>query len=1319
MEGKIFYTLLTVTLILVNGCMEPGETTTTNPGTSTTTTFYITDNETEAKHYAVRLWFGGYAPSDDYLDSIAERYDYGMISPNPELINALLSRNPDMKLLLYTDPVFTQPSINYPEDYYAHSSQSTNYNNRVINERYGTYLMDISSRGWRNEVAESAKEDVNNYGYYGVMADDCGPDITGRVDFLPDNYDALVWRTEVRDMLSVINDRLDCLLVFNGIYNDPDYSGRDLLEVTDGGAREGFVFHLGSGEFLPEKHWRILLNWIIEDTEKECHIACAKLRKKTGEEFSVDERMFAFTSYLLVRNEHVVYMVEDWGLVTGIDETLVQYYPEMDIDLGAPLETCTQVEACLNKESGLYERKFEKGRVFVNPSNKPVEYILGKKYFVVVPKGGGVLEDDGTYGGTLGSQEVSKITVPSQSGVVVLKTSTIKPVCVNSLDCPSQMKCENSVCIDVGCIEEGGTGPSAGINPEWLDHLPTECCESLKSITNPGLYNKNCDFRPIPGAPSKVCANCGNEQCGKGETGCNCPGDCNFKIKPALVIWSGTSLSEAQLQFAANNYCSIQIGKDFIDEPIYADLRRYNSDVLLLGYINSRHVKPGNYRHLECEEDEALFAHDDGGRRIRNLDFDNYLMDIHNPDWTAKIMEWVNEHPPDANGIMLDSAHPTLYESGYSSLPAGYDPCQYALSMEKLFANVSANTNLLITFNGLSKGIMCGEDVCQECGNYVGDVDGGGVEGFVFRKVPQDVDVGCLYNNVNAIIKTGKLGKMSNAYTRYDMNDIPKRTFAFAAYMLGMNEYSSYAFTDMKHEFSDPLQYYPEYGIDLGAPLDFPSDVKELLQGNLAVRNFEKGKVIVNPFNTAGEIQAPQGYKKIIPHGGGLVDINGKYDGYLEYQEVPAGTLTVSAKTAVILVKESREPTVCGNGICEEGETNANCPGDCKTGNISWLSVSGEKIVDEKGDEMKLRGVHYDAFYVIPKQIYFASKQNKEKIDGYNTELSKYFFNEYDIKEIGDINANVIRLELRLWEIEKEPYVYSQESLRHLDDTIAKFRENGIYVILDLHAAGQNRLTHNNEYGDILWEDDELQNRVAALWGVLAERYKNNPYVAGYDLINEPQAPTKETLHNFYQKVIDEIREKDKKHILFIEWNLYKTEDILFGGEYDDPNIVLSVHFYRPSEFTNQGLHDLPVGQKYPGTYHGVYWDKDRIDNYFTEILDNEIVKGKPLFVGEFSTNIVDGGEDALQWTEDTFDVLNSKDIHYTFFLYKFAFTPSFAYYQPGEQLGNQIKVLINQLVSGQLCFEDLSDEQKELFLTEKYQSPQGLRQILEEGFKK
>lgn len=381
---------------------------------------------------------------------------------------------------------------------------------------------------------------------------------------------------------------------------------------------------------------------------------------------------------------------------------------------------------------------------------------------------------------------------------------------------------------------------------------------------------------------------------------------------------------------------------------------------------------------------------------------------------------------------------------------------------------------------------------------------------------------------------------------------------------------------------------------------------------------------------------------------------------------------------------------------------------------ITFLTVKGNKIIDEQGKEIRLRGFHYDCFYTFGKDIYDRIKGGGRDPDEFNITLSKYFFTEYDAEEIKNIGANVIRIGIKLWQIEKEPYSYSKKSLEHLDSIINKWGDLGIYVILDLHAAGQNSLSHNKEYGNVLWNNKDIQKRVIGLWKIIAERNKNNPYIAGYDIINEPQAPSKEDLYYFYKEAIKGIREVDKRHIIFIEWNLFETDNILFGGEYDEENIALSLHFYKPHRFTHQGLQSRPKGYKYPGKYDNDYWDKDQINRYVNDILiNNKLIMKKPLYVGEFSANIWNGGEDALKWTQDVINILNNKGIHFTYFEYKSLMPKAFGYYSILESANKKMKIIRQQNK-----IRELTEEEKRIFLTiSNFESSQELRRILKEGF--
>ncbi len=99
----------------------------------------------------------------------------------------------------------------------------------------------------------------------------------------------------------------------------------------------------------------------------------------------------------------------------------IYYYPEYELDLGVPLGRYR-----VNDE-GIYERKFEKGMVLVNPSDtESYTYSLDRKYNKLIPVGGGVLQEDGTCDGYLTYEPVNDVLIlPPVSGVVLLESFVI------------------------------------------------------------------------------------------------------------------------------------------------------------------------------------------------------------------------------------------------------------------------------------------------------------------------------------------------------------------------------------------------------------------------------------------------------------------------------------------------------------------------------------------------------------------------------------------------------------------------------------------------------------------------------------------------------------------------------------------------------------------------------------------------------------------------------------------------------------------------------------------------------------------------------
>src|SRR5438132_10434642 len=76
-----------------------------------------------------------------------------------------------------------------------------------------------------------------------------------------------------------------------------------------------------------------------------------------------------------------------------------------------------------------------------------------------------------------------------------------------------------------------------------------------------------------------------------------------------------------------------------------------------------------------------------------------------------------------------------------------------------------------------------------------------------------------------------------------------------------------------------------------------------------------------------------------------------------------------------------------------------------------------------------------------------------------------------------------------------------------LDRVVDWCRRDGLYVILDMHAApgGQTGDNIDDSFGyPFLFERRESQELTVSLWRKLAARYRDQPAVIGYDLLNEP-----------------------------------------------------------------------------------------------------------------------------------------------------------------------------------------------------------------------
>ncbi|MBN2414576.1 cellulase family glycosylhydrolase [bacterium] len=275
-------------------------------------------------------------------------------------------------------------------------------------------------------------------------------------------------------------------------------------------------------------------------------------------------------------------------------------------------------------------------------------------------------------------------------------------------------------------------------------------------------------------------------------------------------------------------------------------------------------------------------------------------------------------------------------------------------------------------------------------------------------------------------------------------------------------------------------------------------------------------------------------------------------------------------------------------------------------GYSQYLSVSGKEIVDGMGQPVLLRGMGLGG-WLVPEgyQLHipgFGSPSDIEsKVEALvGTEEARLFWERYrdayvteaDIQRIAAWGFNSIRIPFnyRLLSPEAQPDVILEEGFEIIDRLLAWCERSELYLILDLHCApgGQNKdnISDSDGIEARLWTDEANKQRTIALWKIIADRYSDEPWIGGYDLINEPVLPSGVSayyLRKLYMDITAAIREVDTNHIVFIEGNWYATD---FTGLFPllDDNMVLSFHKYwnRNSKASIQDYLDLSTAYTVP-----------------------------------------------------------------------------------------------------------------------------------------
>ena len=308
---------------------------------------------------------------------------------------------------------------------------------------------------------------------------------------------------------------------------------------------------------------------------------------------------------------------------------------------------------------------------------------------------------------------------------------------------------------------------------------------------------------------------------------------------------------------------------------------------------------------------------------------------------------------------------------------------------------------------------------------------------------------------------------------------------------------------------------------------------------------------------------------------------------------------------------------------------------------IDFLKTSGDTIVNENNEKIILQGFGLGGWLVLEGYMWncyieHASTSRMEDAIEYlvGEDKKREFFDLYrknyitekDVKYISDNNFNALRVPLHYRDFSPNFMEFSTEGFELLDSLVAWGNRYNVYLILDMHAAPGAQNTSDFSDSEING-DSELftsytnQRWLASTWKHIANYYKSEPVIAGFDLLNEPARPgVATTLRNIYEQCIDSIRAVDQNHMVIIEGNWYGNDHTGLFPPFD-PNIVYSFHHYVG------GINDTMT--MYNQYRNGI-----------------ALQYNVPLWVGEF-------GENSNTWANGIKEFFNRNDIGWSWWNFK------------------------------------------------------------------
>lgn len=307
-----------------------------------------------------------------------------------------------------------------------------------------------------------------------------------------------------------------------------------------------------------------------------------------------------------------------------------------------------------------------------------------------------------------------------------------------------------------------------------------------------------------------------------------------------------------------------------------------------------------------------------------------------------------------------------------------------------------------------------------------------------------------------------------------------------------------------------------------------------------------------------------------------------------------------------------------------------------------FVHVTAGALADGRGEPLLLRGVGLGN-WLLPEGYMWkfppAGPQSPREIEALIEDLvgpdraaefwrrfRSTFITEDDIARIRAEGMNHVRLPINSRIVLDDNGDLLKEGFVLIDRLIDWCRTHELWVVLDLHGApgGQTGTNIDDSPNGVpeLFSDGRYRQLTVGLWRAIAERYRNEPVVAAYDLLNEPlpdkyQGLYADDLVELYVDLTAVIREVDPHHLICYEGTNWATNWSIFTEVWDGNSMLQFHKYWSPPDRTSIQCF-IDIGHRL----------------------------GLPIYMGE-------GGENNLAWLQTAFQLYEDCGISWNFWPWK------------------------------------------------------------------